>query len=367
MLIQNPLDIGTTTSVSIVCSSMTTRESEVHVVELAVDREPMEHTLPPRPSNINDPTGSSEEKEKFEQDSEKEKFWEIAKAAGLDREDFEVEAVIKKWKIVMDVLIPVVLVILVIIADSKMADKLPYPGDCSKTKSLDYACIQPFNFDPSFSWKSTSGIEMFSNTTGTNMDYVSFPINKTTRICQLSVLSATTTTSSSWEYRTIDSNWKAVLSFIPFVLVFQGILSLKMSSRIVAPGVLFITILLGLNYFRDSSYFANDTLPEAFGKVGLVIVDRFFWTIFEYALNVFAAFFFLRVLELWGIVDAMRVEFERIAPNSNRKLLLVGYCFAIGLAVVAPGGSNFVIAGTILIHMNLTNSPEESPERREGT
>ena len=41
--------------------------------------------------------------------------------------------------------------------------------------------------------------------------------------------------------------------------------------------------------------------------------------------------------------------------------MLVGFAFAIMLAVVAPGGSNFVIAGAILIKMNLTDLPDGDP------
>ena len=39
--------------------------------------------------------------------------------------------------------------------------------------------------------------------------------------------------------------------------------------------------------------------------------------------------------------------------GKNHRIALVGFAFAIMLAVVAPGGSNFVIAGAILISMNL--------------
>jgi len=164
-------------------------------------------------------------------------------------------------------------------------------------------------------------------------------------------------------FPSLSGGWKTVLALIPFVLVFQGILSLGLSSRYVAPFVLFVTILLGMNFFRDSEYFLGDSLPTATGKIVLIIFDRAVWTIVDYALNVATAFFLLRVLQLWGVVDAMKEDFELIAPNPTRKVLLVAFCFAISLAVVAPGGSNFVIAGAILISMNIMEKEPEDPER----
>ena len=61
----------------------------------------------------------------------------------------------------------------------------------------------------------------------------------------------------------------------------------------------------------------------------LTIVDRTLWTVFEYAFNVFTAFFFLRVLQIWGIVDTMRETFEKLAETPNRKIVLILFCFAI--------------------------------------
>ena len=73
------------------------------------------------------------------------------------------------------------------------------------------------------------------------------------------------------------------------------------------------------------------------GNVFFTIVDRMVWTVFEYAFNVFTAFFFLRVLQLWGVVETMREEFEDLARTPFRKIVLVAFCFAIIIAVVAPG------------------------------
>lgn len=158
---------------------------------------------------------------------------------------------------------------------------------------------------------------------------------------------------------------KVAIALIPFIVVFQGILSFKLSSRYVAPAGMLVTIVLGLSFFRDASYFDGDSTPTAAGKASLIVVDRLFWAIFEYAFNVFTAFFFMRILEIWGIVQAMREEFADLAPTANRKVLLVGFSFAILLAVVAPGGSNYIIAGAILIEMDIggTGKPIDHPDR----
>lgn len=106
--------------------------------------------------------------------------------------------------------------------------------------------------------------------------------------------------------------WKIALSLIPFVCVFQGVLGYDLSSRYVAPFTLFVTIYLGMVFFEDEGWWdvehdiGNNTQGNAVqvsGLVFLTIVDRVVWTVFEYAFNVFTAFFFLRVLEYWGVVD----------------------------------------------------------------
>ena len=44
-----------------------------------------------------------------------------------------------------------------------------------------------------------------------------------------------------------------------------------------------LTVLfVGLKFFRDAKHFRGDTLPEAAGKVFLEVVDRGFWTVFDY-------------------------------------------------------------------------------------
>lgn len=77
-----------------------------------------------------------------------------------------------------------------------------------------------------------------------------------------------------------------MLSLIPFVVVFEGILGLQLSSKYVAPAgacqelsimlcaqgaVVYVgclvAILLGTLFFQDSSEFLNDDLAKIMGKV----------------------------------------------------------------------------------------------------
>lgn len=162
----------------------------------------------------------------------------------------------------------------------------------------------------------------------------------------------------------LSQGWKLWFSLYPFISVFQGVLGYGLSSRYVAPFTLLLTIALGLNFFLcDEQVDSNadvttcigwtGDLVEIAGNVVFTIVDRAAWTMFEYAFNVFTAFFFLRVLQLWGVVETMREQFEFLAKTPFRKIVVVAFCFAVVIAVVAPGGSNFLIAGAILIDMNI--------------
>ena len=159
----------------------------------------------------------------------------------------------------------------------------------------------------------------------------------------------------TFEYYSLDGSWKVWLSLFPFILVIEGVLGFNLSSRYVAPFTLLITIIVGLMYFTDDGWAEGRSIIEVSGLVLLTVVERVIWTVFEYAFNVFAAFMFLRVVQLWGIVDSMRVEFEELANSPARKVLLILFCFAVMVAVVAPGGSNFLIAGAIIIEMNIQN------------
>ena len=157
-------------------------------------------------------------------------------------------------------------------------------------------------------------------------------------------------------------SYKIWLSIVPIILVIWGVLLMNKSSQIVAPATMITTAVLCVLYFAEEGLSANIGVIETAGLILLTVVDRVLWTVFEYAYNVFTAFMFLRVIQLWGIVAVMRKEFEILAYDVERKILLIMFNFAIVIAVVAPGGSNFLIAGTILLEMNLMNLPD-GPEK----
>ena len=169
-------------------------------------------------------------------------------------------------------------------------------------------------------------------------------------------------------YNPLPSEIKVLLALVPYVMIIDGVLGMNLSSKFVAPFTLLVTVAIGMIFFQDTpgawGYKGEDlgSTIEAAGIVMLTISDRIIWTVVEYAFNVFSAFFFLRVLQIWGVVETMRHDFNGLADDPNRKILLIAFGFAVCVAVVAPGGSNFLIAGSILIDMNIMNLPD-GPEK----
>lgn len=158
-------------------------------------------------------------------------------------------------------------------------------------------------------------------------------------------------------YTNVSYYWKLYLSLIPIYIVIWGVLLMNKGSQVVAPAALIVTSVLCLLYFSDEGLSSSADVVQSSGLILLTVVDRVLWTVFEYAYNVFAAFLFLRVLQLWGIVGYMKDEFEVQAYSPERKVLLIMFNFAVMIAVVAPGGSNFLISGAILLDMNILNLP----------
>ena len=128
---------------------------------------------------------------------------------------------------------------------------------------------------------------------GLQLDAVSSPVRSDVR-CELA------------EKATLARTYKVLLAFIPLVIVFQGILGFRLSSRYVAPFAMLVTIVLGAAFFADSAAYANDSLETMMGRVFLLLADRLLWTVFSYAGNMLSALFFLEVLKRWGIVESIR-------------------------------------------------------------
>ena len=160
----------------------------------------------------------------------------------------------------------------------------------------------------------------------------------------------------------IPFGWQIVVSLIPWIVVFQALLGLQLSSNYAAPLGLAITIIIGAEFFNSSETYLHDNLTSMMGKVFLVIVDRFLWTAFDYASYLFAAIFFLEVLRGWGILERLRNEFLQITEDPHKLVLLVMFGFGMLLAVVSPGGTNYLITGSILI--KLAPKPKITPQQK---
>jgi len=140
--------------------------------------------------------------------------------------------------------------------------------------------------------------------------------------------------------------WQSLLSLVPLIAVFFGILVLKLSSRYVAPIVLVVfTVPLALIAFSEGAIFGQ------IEKVLWVTGYSFSWGVFNYVYSIFGAFFFLAALKKAGALVHIKDDFKSITDDKQHLILLIGFCFAMILAVVAPAGSNFVIAAMMLLSL----------------
>ena len=140
--------------------------------------------------------------------------------------------------------------------------------------------------------------------------------------------------------------YHALIALIPLGIVFVGILVFKISSRYVAPTALITTIILALIWFR-----ADLAMGEALRKMGSTILYSALWGGLDYVYAIFGAFFFLKMLEKVGAMDQLKNDFKSISDDKQHQVLLIGFCFAMILATVAPAGSNFVIAAIMLVSL----------------
>jgi len=153
--------------------------------------------------------------------------------------------------------------------------------------------------------------------------------------------------SEGEEEETKEFEWyHALIALIPLVIVFMGILIFKLSSRYVAPAALAVTVILALIWFRSEL-----GLGAAFEKMLATIGYSALWGGLDYVYAIFGAFFFLKMLEKVGAMDQLKNDFKSISSDKQHQVLLIGFCFALILATVAPAGSNFVIAAIMLVSL----------------
>lgn len=140
--------------------------------------------------------------------------------------------------------------------------------------------------------------------------------------------------------------WQTLLALVPLVVVFIGILVFKLSSRYVAPVALIIfTIPIALLAFQEANVLADMT------KILIVVTYSVSWGLLDYVYSIFGAFFFLAVLKKAGALVYIKNDFKSISNDKQHLILLIGFSFAMILAVVAPAGSNFVIAAMMLLSL----------------
>ncbi len=138
----------------------------------------------------------------------------------------------------------------------------------------------------------------------------------------------------------------ALIAIIPLVFVFFMILVFRISSKIVAPCALGITIILALVFFRQEL-----EVGAAFEKIVATILYSALWGGLDYIYAIFGAFFFLKMLEKVGAMEQLKEDFKSISTDKQHQILLIGFCFALIMATVAPAGSNFVIAAIMLVSL----------------
>jgi hypothetical protein len=117
---------------------------------------------------------------------------------------------------------------------------------------------------------------------------------------------------------------------------------------VVAPAALAATALLGFWFFQDRAWNdAGEEAPKTFiflsGLVFLSIVERVAWTIIDYAYTAFGTLVLLRVLQLWGTVDGMRLALQSLAATPARKITLFGFAFAATLGAIMPTGASHLL------------------------
>lgn len=134
----------------------------------------------------------------------------------------------------------------------------------------------------------------------------------------------------------------ALIAALPILFTFVALIVFKKPSEYVAPlGWLFSAILAWAFW---------GTRPSSLAIVSLAGVV---WAGAEFVWGVFGAFFFLNFLRATGLLDRMVAALATITGDSAMKAILVMFSLAMFLGAVAPAGSAFVIAGSILLGGNM--------------
>eukprot|EP00004_Rigifila_ramosa_P024069 TRINITY_DN6881_c0_g1_i3.p1 TRINITY_DN6881_c0_g1~~TRINITY_DN6881_c0_g1_i3.p1 ORF type:complete len:518 (+),score=121.90 TRINITY_DN6881_c0_g1_i3:46-1554(+) len=137
--------------------------------------------------------------------------------------------------------------------------------------------------------------------------------------------------------------WRTVTAIYTFFLIFFGILVLGLQSRQIAPVALIVCVYNGMRVYAGRH---ND---EMLGEAIRQVIDGFLYAIFRYASFMLAAIFLNTVLDCWGVLDSLRHDLTKLCRHPLRQSVLILMGIGVALAIIAPGGTNYFIAGTVLI------------------
>jgi lactate permease len=130
----------------------------------------------------------------------------------------------------------------------------------------------------------------------------------------------------------------SVIAVLPILFVFFALMGLRKPAAYVAPLGWALSAVLAWIFWK--------TTP---GSIAVVSIAGVVWAGLVFIWGVFGAFFFLNFLRLTGLLDKITTTLSAITSDRAMKTLLVMFSFAMFLGAVAPAGSSFVVAGSILL------------------
>ncbi len=128
-----------------------------------------------------------------------------------------------------------------------------------------------------------------------------------------------------------------IIAVLPILFVFLALMGPRKSAATVAP--------LGWALAAVLTWVFWKTAPAS---IAVVSIAGVVWAGLVFIWGVFGAFLFLNFLKHTGLLDKTTTALSAITDDKGMKALLVMFGFAMFLGAVAPAGSTFVVAGTML-------------------
>lgn len=130
----------------------------------------------------------------------------------------------------------------------------------------------------------------------------------------------------------------AFIATLPILFTFIALIGLKKPAAYVAPLGWALSSLLAWAFWEATP-----------SSIAVVSASGVVWAGLVFVWGVFGAFFFLNFLRLAGLLDGITAALSTITGDRAMKALLVMFSFAMFLGAVAPAGSSFVMAGSMLL------------------